>query len=44
MSVTDPTPWLHESGSRHAEDYEAPVGVVFWTPRTAEEIEKEETR
>ncbi|WP_275039372.1 hypothetical protein [Brachybacterium paraconglomeratum] len=42
--TADPQPWLHESGSRHAEDYEALPGVVIWTPRTTEQIEKEKDR
>ncbi len=32
----DPLPWRHETGSRHANDYDAPAGVVFWMPRDNE--------
>lgn len=37
VETADPLPWLHESGSRHAEDYEVPPGVVIWTPHTTTE-------
>lgn len=30
---TDPTPWLHESGTRHAHPRTAGPGVVHWMPR-----------
>ncbi|WP_259360717.1 hypothetical protein [Brachybacterium sp. NBEC-018] len=41
--TTDPTPWLHENGSRYDECHHAPPGALFWMPRPEYTTEKETT-
>lgn len=39
----DPTPWLHENGTRYARCADAPPGALFWMPRPEYTTEKETT-
>lgn len=40
--TTDPTPWLHEDGTRYADLDHAPPGAFFWIPRPEYTTEKKE--